>query len=196
MSRQAPDPGGGQTSARVSALVPPSGTWWGPVGKDERLWFWVVLAWAVAMFVMMLFIWPAIGDVHTGIESYTIQPEAFAQRADAFIVEHQIGQEGAAPLIAPPPGDVYLMARQFQFTPAIQLEVGETYRFLMSSADVQHGFSMQPDNVNFQVVPGFITALEMTPNEPGTYDIVCNEFCGLGHHLMNGRIIVVEGGTQ
>jgi cytochrome c oxidase subunit 2 len=32
----------------------------------------------------------------------------------------------------------------------------------------------------------------MTPHEEGEYTILCNEFCGLGHHVMVGRIIVTE----
>jgi cytochrome c oxidase subunit 2 len=183
-----------EQAPRVSALVAPRGSWWGPLGQDERLWFWVVVAWAVAMFVMMLFVWPAIGDVHADIDAYTVDEEAFAALADAFVEEHTVDRMGGVPVVAPPPGDVYLLARRFQFAPVLRLERGQTYRFLMSSVDVQHGFSMQPDNVNFQVMPGYITSLQMTPQEAGTYEIVCNEYCGLGHHFMNGRIVVVEEG--
>jgi heme/copper-type cytochrome/quinol oxidase subunit 2 len=31
------------------------------------------------------------------------------------------------------------------------------------------------------------------PNQAGDNRIVCNEFCGIGHHTMVGRIIVTEG---
>jgi cytochrome c oxidase subunit 2 len=30
----------------------------------------------------------------------------------------------------------------------------------------------------------------VVPTEPGEFHIVCNEFCGVGHHLMVGKIIV------
>jgi cytochrome c oxidase subunit 2 len=30
----------------------------------------------------------------------------------------------------------------------------------------------------------------MTPTKEGTYAIVCNEYCGIGHHSMLGRIYV------
>ena len=75
-----------------------------------------------------------------------------------------------------------------------QIKRGERYRILMSSRDVQHGFSLVivPHSVNFQVMPGYITEIELMPEEAGEYPIVCNEFCGLGHHLMMGRIIVTE----
>jgi cytochrome c oxidase subunit II len=57
---------------------------------------------------------------------------------------------------------------------------------------VNHGFSLLPLNVNLQVVPGYDYALRVTPTEAGDFRIVCNEFCGVGHHLMIGRVIVTD----
>ena len=51
-------------------------------------------------------------------------------------------------------------------------------------------FNLQPMNINFQVVPGYDYGLEVVPTEVGEFQIVCNEFCGVGHHLMVGKIIV------
>ena len=34
--------------------------------------------------------------------------------------------------------------------------------------------------------------MTITPTTSGDFGIVCNEFCGLGHHTMTGRIYVVE----
>jgi cytochrome c oxidase subunit 2 len=157
------------------------------------MWFAVVAVWSVAMFVMMLFIWPAIGEEQTSFESMVVDPEVFAASADAFVAAHTVDQVGAVPVVEPPPGiDVFLRAQQFQFAPVLRLRRGQPYRLLLSSTDVQHGLSIQPDNINIQVVPGYITVLELTPHEAGDYQIVCNEFCGMGHHLMLGRIEVIE----
>ena len=62
----------------------------------------------------------------------------------------------------------------------------------LSSADVNHGFSLFPMNINFQIVPGYDYALRVTPTTAGDFRIVCNEFCGIGHHTMVGRVIVVD----
>ena len=51
---------------------------------------------------------------------------------------------------------------------------------------------MAPHSINFQVLPDYVTVIQLTPEEAGEYPIVCNEYCGLGHHLMLGRIIVTE----
>jgi cytochrome c oxidase subunit 2 len=58
--------------------------------------------------------------------------------------------------------------------------------------DLQHGFSLQPLNMNFQIVPGYDHVLTLTPTSAGEFTVVCNEFCGIGHHTMTGRILVVE----
>jgi cytochrome c oxidase subunit 2 len=55
---------------------------------------------------------------------------------------------------------------------------------------MNHGFSLYPINVNFQVVPGYDYGLRVTPNASGDFRIICNEFCGIGHHVMVGRVIV------
>lgn len=181
-------------SNRISTLLAPEGRWWSPLGRDEKLWFVLAGVWAVAMFLMIFLIWPAVGDGQQSFDGYHIGEGEFAQLTQDFIAEHETGESIAGiPVVAPPPdSDVYLLATRFQFRPILQLERGERYRFLISSNDVQHGFSLQPDNLNYQVIPGYVLALEMTPEEAGTFQIVCNEYCGLGHHLMLGQITVVE----
>lgn len=179
---------------RTSTLLEPRGRWWNPLGRDEKLWFALAGVWSVTMFLMIFFIWPAVGDEQSTFESYRIAESEFAGLTQGFIDEHGTGDSvQGIPVVAPPPGsDVYILATRFQFRPILELQRGETYRFLISSNDVQHGFSLQPENINYQVIPGYVLALEMTPEETGTYQVVCNEYCGVGHHLMLGQINVVD----
>jgi cytochrome c oxidase subunit 2 len=157
------------------------------------MWFVVVATWSVAMFVMMLFVWPAIGNQQTTFESMVVDPEVFVEEARAFTAAYTVDEVEGVPVVEPPADeDVFLLAQQFQFNPILRLRRNQSYRLLLSSADVQHGLSILPDNINFQVVPGYITVLELTPEAAGDYQLVCNEFCGMGHHLMLGRIQVVE----
>ena len=51
---------------------------------------------------------------------------------------------------------------------------------------------MQPTNINIQVHPGYEHVLTLTPTESGEFGIICNEFCGIGHHTMTGKIYVNE----
>jgi cytochrome c oxidase subunit 2 len=59
-----------------------------------------------------------------------------------------------------------------------------------SGIGIQHGFSLLPLNMNFQILPGYDHVLTITPTMSGEFQIICNEFCGIGHHLMTGKIIV------
>ena len=78
----------------------------------------------------------------------------------------------------------------WSWVPVLKLQQGATSTLHLSSLDVNHGFSLYPMNINFQVVPGYDYGLRVTPTQAGDYRIVCNEFCGAGHHLMVGRVIV------
>jgi cytochrome c oxidase subunit II len=179
--------GGGQ---ELSTLLPPRSRWWTRLGPDERRWLIVAAVWCVVLFTGM-YVWLALGDQQAPVESYRIDPEVFRSEVDAFVEEYQVDEVDGAAIVAPPAGsDVYLQASQFAWRPVLQLEVGETYRLLVSSTDVQHGLSLQPVNLNFQVLPGYLSVIEITPNETGEFPIVCNEYCGLGHHLMTGLIVV------
>jgi len=182
-------------ASRVSALAKPRGVWWERLGPDERLWVWLAVIWGIAMFVMIAFVWPLVGQEQNRLSSYRVDPAAFAAEAEAFIARYQVGQLDGVPVVAPPPGgDVYLDARAFAWQPVIQLQRGQTYRFLISSRDVQHGFSlvMPPHSINVQVLPGYVTVLTLTPEKAGEFPLICNEYCGLGHHVMIGRIVVKE----
>ena len=39
-------------------------------------------------------------------------------------------------------------------------------------------------------MPGFTNVIRYTFSEPGTYRILCLEYCGLGHHTMMSRLTV------
>ena len=174
----------------LSTLLPPRRHWLAKLGPDERQWVTIAFVWCLVLFTG-IYVWMAIGEQQTPIESYRIEPMAFQQEVNAFIDEYQVDERDGAAIVAPPPGsNVYLQANQFAFRPVLQLEEGETYRLLVSSTDVQHGLSLQPTNLNFQVLPGYLYVIEITPDETGEFPIVCNEYCGLGHHLMTGLIVI------
>ena len=68
--------------------------------------------------------------------------------------------------------------------------VGRPVRFRITSPDVLHGFQIVGTNVNLTVAPGYVSEGTTTFTEPGEYLVVCNEYCGLGHHNMYSRIVV------
>lgn len=182
-------------AGRVSSLAKPEGAWWQPLGRDEKLWVGIVVIWGLSMFAMIVMIWPLIGREQNLIGSYRVTPAEFNDRTEAFVTARRVGDVGGVPLVEPEPGgDAYLVAQTFAWRPVLQLRRGQTYRLLISSRDVQHGFSivMVPRSVNFQILPGYVTEVRLTPEKAGEYPILCNEYCGAGHHLMLGRIVVVD----
>ena len=91
---------------------------------------------------------------------------------------------------------VRVTAQQFGWgvRPAV-VEAGREVRFELASRDVQHGFGVYDGTeLIFQVqVPAEGEPLQLythTFDDPGTYDILCLEFCGARHHAMRGSFRV------
>ena len=174
---------------------PANRIWWRePLHRMEIIWITIAFLWGVLMFSAMIY-WHIVGEQNLSSEAYRIDPFDFAERAETMAEQYTVREEGdtGIPVVRPPPGsDVYLIARLWEWWPILELEKDQSYRLHLSSMDWQHGFSLQPTNINIQVHPNYDLVLTITPDEAGTYGIVCNEFCGIGHHQMLGRIYVVE----
>ncbi|MCC7008463.1 MAG: cytochrome c oxidase subunit II [Acidobacteria bacterium] len=168
----------------------PQGTWWKPAHKSEKVWVAIAFVWCMVLFAMMpLWHWKG-GQNPSGIRR-TTTPADFMARVTEFTNQYKVGEDRGLPIVAPPPGaDVYLVAYSFQWSPILKLQKNVEYTLHLSSLDVNHGFSLYPINVNFQVVPGYDYGLRVTPNAAGDFRIICNEFCGIGHHIMVGRVMV------
>lgn len=87
--------------------------------------------------------------------------------------------------------EAVIVAYAFGYEP-MQLEVpaGSTVDFLITSSDVVHGFAIVGTNINMMVVPGEVSHISHTFDEPGEYLILCNEYCGTGHEYMKTTIVV------
>jgi cytochrome c oxidase subunit 2 len=168
----------------------PAPNWFHAPTGAERLWVGLALAWCVVMSIAMPY-WHFKGKQNSTGEAYRVTPQAFMERTEAFVQANKVGEDNYVPVVEPAPGsDVYLVAMMWRWYPVLKLKAGQTYRVHVSSMDLQHGLSILPINVNFQVLPGYDHVITMTPKEKGTYDVVCNEFCGIGHHQMTGKILV------
>ncbi len=178
----------------MSAILPPAERlWWKhPLDRVEGTWIAIAFVWCMIMFFMMIY-WHMYGKQNLSTETYKTTSEQFAAKAQAVVDKYTVRVETdfQTPVVAPPPGsDVYMIARLWNFWPILELQQGQTYRLHLTSMDYNHGFSLQPANINIQVVPGYEHVVTVTPNQSGTYWVVCNEFCGIGHHTMVGRIYV------
>lgn len=89
--------------------------------------------------------------------------------------------------------EVVMIASAFFYTPTkIEVPKGAKVTFKVATTDVIHGFEIVGTNVNMMVEPGYVSEYTKIFNETGEYLILCNEYCGIGHHTMNARIEVVE----
>lgn len=91
--------------------------------------------------------------------------------------------------------DVYVVAKQFVYQPGtnepIVVPANSTLTFHVTSADVIHGFEVVGTNANTMVIPGQIATFTVEVSGPREYGILCNEYCGAGHHGMEGTLKVV-----
>lgn len=75
-----------------------------------------------------------------------------------------------------------------------RVRVRKPVEFRMRAADVNHGFGLYDANdvllKQVQVPPKHEQRLVYTFTRPGTYRILCLEFCGANHHLMESTITV------
>lgn len=181
-----------QNAELHSAVVPPQGVWWKPAHAQERRWISIAFVWCMILFAMMP-LWHFKGGQNpTGVRQ-KVSPADFSARVERFVQDYKVGEDSGMPVVAPPPGaDVYLRASMWQWYPVLRLKKGVEYTIHLSSIDVNHGFSLFPVNVNIQVIPGYDYALKVVPNRAGDFRVICNEFCGIGHHLMIGKVLVEE----
>jgi cytochrome c oxidase subunit II len=175
-----------------TGMEAPKGVWWKPAHRTEKIWVTIAFVWCLILFAMMPF-WHLRGGQNASGIRHRVEPAAFSARVDEFIATYQVGDDRGYPIVAPPPGsDIYLEATMWSWRPVLQLEKDAEYILHISARDVNHGFGLVPLNVNLQIVPGYDYALRVTPNAAGDFRIICNEFCGIGHHMMIGRVIVVD----
>lgn len=183
----------------------PKKNWFrGPHGA-ERAWLGLALIWCIIMSLAMPY-WHFKGKQNSTGKAYRVEPADFVKRVEQFVTQKRVRDEvrevGSGdnkftvriPVVeAEPGGHAYLLGTaDWRWYPVLQLKKGQEYYLHVSSDYWQHGFSLLPLNMNFQVLPGYDHVLEITPTRAGEYQIICNEFCGIGHHRMTGKIIVTE----
>jgi cytochrome c oxidase subunit 2 len=61
----------------------------------------------------------------------------------------------------------------------------------LTTADVLMGFSAPDFQVRADIVPGKVSKVRLVPDKVGTFDFLCDIFCGSGHETMSGTITVV-----
>jgi len=76
--------------------------------------------------------------------------------------------------------------------PEVHLPTGKPVKLLLRSIDVLHNFAVPQFRAKMDLVPGLVTFFWFTPTRTGTFDLLCNELCGVGHYAMRGKVVIEE----
>jgi cytochrome c oxidase subunit II len=77
-------------------------------------------------------------------------------------------------------------------SPIIAVPAGREVDLILRSQDVTHSFFVRELRLKQDAVPGMEIHMHFTANDPGTYDLVCAELCGLGHYRMHTTLNVMS----
>jgi len=78
------------------------------------------------------------------------------------------------------------------YNPEVHLPVNVPVKVNLRSKDVLHDFAVAQFRVKMDLVPGMETYLWFEPTVTGSYEVLCEELCGVAHHTMRGSVVVEE----
>lgn len=155
------------------------------IDPTERKWLYVVLAMA-ALFLAII--------VTTAVV-YNAQPPSNVETIDSASLH--LSEEFAEDRLgarAMPDGSVRvtMVAARYGFFPRnVTVPADTPVTFRWASLDVLHGVHAEGTNMATMIVPGFVAQVNTQFPTPGVYQVICNEFCGVGHDYMWSRLTVV-----
>jgi len=77
----------------------------------------------------------------------------------------------------------------------INLENNRPVKILLRSVDVLHNWYVPQFRAKMDAVPGIVTYYWFEPNKTGEYEVLCAEYCGVGHYAMRGGVVVQDNQT-
>lgn len=77
----------------------------------------------------------------------------------------------------------------------IRLPLDQPVKVLLRSKDVLHNFYIPQIRAKMDMVPGMVSHFWFTPTKTGKFEVLCAEYCGVGHYNMRGHMIVEEQGA-
>ena len=148
----------------------------------ERIWMWLAGA------LVVVFLGVIVGTAAMG----AIQPPSHVETVDPATLDAH--PEWGTPGVKPREDGgvtVSVVAGMFSFAPdPIEVPAGKPVTFRLTSRDVIHGFAVVGTNANAMAIPGYVSEFTVTFSRAGEYTIACNEYCGVMHHVMVGKLVV------
>ena len=149
----------------------------------EKIWSLVAIVLILAFIATVTYGAVGAGITMVNDDGGTIDPDSLEDTEFSDPGVRQVGEDEY---------EVYVVARQFQFQPdPIEVPADSTVTVYVTSPDVVHGFELVGTNVNLMVIPGQVAKATVEFDDPGSYGVVCHEYCGSGHHEMATTVEVV-----
>ena len=149
----------------------------------ERIWMWAATG-VLALFLGTIVATAASNAIQPPSHLETIDPQNLANDPEFSNPAVKVQPDGSV--------TVSIVAQMFSFNPdRIEIPANTPVTFRITSGDVVHGFEIVGTNANTMAIPGYVSQFTMA-FKPGEYTIGCNEYCGILHHTMVGKVIVKE----
>jgi cytochrome c oxidase subunit 2 len=150
----------------------------------ERIWMWAAGA-LILVFLGVIVASAGIQATSPPSHIETVDPTALASHPEFSSPGDTEMPDGSLKAV--------VVAGMFFYSPdPIEVPAGRPVTFRVTSSDVIHGFQIIGTNGNAMAVPGYVSQFTLSFDTPGEYLITCNEYCGLYHHMMVGKLIVRE----
>ena len=75
----------------------------------------------------------------------------------------------------------------------VHLPIDRPIKVLQRSIDVLHNFYVPQMRNKMDMVPGLVSEFWFKPTQPGRFEIMCAEFCGVAHYNMRAHMVVEHG---
>jgi cytochrome c oxidase subunit 2 len=121
-----------------------------------------------------------------------------------FLAWFQMGFKQYVRLTTPPKNatDIYVMGKKWMWKFAypegpsglnvLRVPAHRPVRLLITSRDVLHAFYVPAFRIKMDAVPGRYSQTWFEANQTGTFPIFCAEYCGTGHSMMLGEVVVMD----
>ena len=154
-----------------------------------------------------IFLWVAANASRHGDDARAIARTAYRWRAGLFWVVLIAGViitfatltewpiAGHATAAGKPDTVIRAVGAQWRWTlDRDTVRAGDLVEFQVTADDVNHGFAIYQGKSRIiaqtQAMPGYVNKLQVRFAEPGEYEVLCLEYCGLAHHGMRAAIKV------
>ena len=98
--------------------------------------------------------------------------------------------------------DVYVQAKKWMWkisypggpngTDVLRVPAGRPVRLLITSRDVIHSFFVPDLRLKQDAVPGRYAQTWFTASRPGRHQVLCAEYCGIGHSAMLAEVVAMD----